>query len=297
MTASTSPNDPYQNANGPRADRLRRFRQQVTRHTLALNRKQRWSYLVAGQTNAPVLLVLPGGGGQAETLFRYIDLFATRYRVIAPDIPPTLRTMEQVIAGLTALLDAEQVESFDLFGASFGGALAQVLLRHLRERVRGAVILFSVIPAPHLAEAVNMQRAFIAFYPDWLMMFLARRRLWSELAASPANDAERAFWRAYFTELYAQGYRKRDLLARARIMADYHRNHAFKSDDLRDWPGPLLLIEAEADETISDGDRGALLAMYPRASVQTLTGQGHLALLLNADDLAQSALKFLTSMS
>ena len=112
---------------------------------------------------------------------------------------------------------------------------------------------------------------------------------------TPADSDERAFWQAYFAELYRTRFRKQDVLSRLHLTADYHTGKAFTVRDLRDWPGRLLIIESGNDQVIDEGDRGALKGMYPGAYIQTLPGYDHLAPLLASRELLASIRRFLNT--
>ena len=54
-----------------------------------------------------------------------------------------------------------------------------------------------------------------------------------------------------------------------------------------------MLIESGNDDVISEGDRGAIKGMYPRAFVQTLEEYDHLAPILASEQMSQSMVRFL----
>lgn len=274
--------------------RLRDFRQNFPPHTLTIDRHT-WTYYTGGLSAEPTLVIFHGGGGDAEAMFRYIDGFSENFHVIAPSIPPTVRTVEEAINGIHTILLNEGISRAHLFGVSFGGLLAQVYLRSFRETVASAVFSHTTSPAPHIAERVNMQRALVAFYPAALVRWLSKRNMTQAIERAPdhASDDERRFWQAYFTERYSTVIGKPNLLGRIRITADFHRNFSFRALDLNGWHGQILLIHSSHDEVITAGERGAIESMYPRAYVQVLEGYTHLAPVLCADDLMLSTTRFL----
>jgi pimeloyl-ACP methyl ester carboxylesterase len=70
-----------------------------------------WESYDTGGAGFPLLL-LHGGGGQAEAIFPQIRILSKHFRVIAPNIPPQIKTMEAVIDGLSTLLNALDIEKF-----------------------------------------------------------------------------------------------------------------------------------------------------------------------------------------
>ncbi|MDQ7027554.1 MAG: alpha/beta hydrolase [Anaerolineae bacterium] len=257
--------------------------------------KHLWTYYVVGDVQDEALLLLHGNGGDAETMFRYIEGFAANFRIIAPNIPRTLKNMDEVANGLSALLQHEGIEQVHLVGMSFGAAIAQMFMRRFRTMVLEMVITHAVIPSDHLAEIIAMQRRLMQFFPTPLLLWLSRMSFRQSITNSQTltSPEQRRFWQAYFDELYQTRLSKGDLLSRARLMLDYHRKNKFKGNDLDDWYGDLLIIQSDADDVVSEGDRGALLGMYTRAYVQTLEGYDHLAPILAADELLSSISNFL----
>lgn len=276
------------------ANALQDFRREHAPRSLPVG-NHGWTYYAAGEESAPVLLLFAGGGGDAEALFRYIQGFAAHFRVLAPNLPPTVRTLEQALAGYQHILAAETAQAAHIVGVSFGALLAQLFIRQHQERVQDVILSHAVLPSPHLGERATMQRALIAFYPAPLLRWLLRRAYKRQIEHSivPAEAEERAFWVQYFHDLYRTRYRKAHILARSRLTCEYHREFTFSARDLQGWQGNMLLIESEEDEVIGEGDRGALQGMYPQAYLQTLHGADHLAPLLASDALTSSMVRFL----
>jgi|GEM_PF-1093192 len=257
--------------------------------------KHNWTYYTAGRTDREALLLLHGGGADAEAMFRYIQTFSQHFHVIAPNIPPEIKTLDDVVTGLRALLSLENVNEAVIVGLSFGAMLAQMYIRKFQDTVIDLVITHSLIPSKHLAEATRTQKNLLMMYPESLLLWMSKRSYRVHIADSstPANDDIRAFWQAYFEELYSHHIRKKHLVSRARLMAQYHSEYEFNSRDLLQWHGDMLIIESEEDNVISGGDRGSLKAMYSRAYVQTLYGYDHLAPFLAADEMISSISNFL----
>jgi len=270
------------------------FRAQRRLKYLAIGKHQ-WQYDIHNPHSNEALLLLHGGGGDAEALFPYMIGFAQHFQVIAPNIPHTIKTVDDAVQGLRAVLAQERISQIHLVGFSFGAMLAQMVIRRLPDSVMRMVITHTVIPSDHLREQINMQRALIGFYPAPLLLWMMKRAYRRNIQRSrtPASAGARLFWQAYFDELYSTRFRKRDLLSRARISADYHSGSKFRAGDLSGWQGEMLIIESSEDEIISEGDRGALKGMYPHSYVQILWGYDHLAPLLAADELSSSITKFL----
>ena len=74
-----------------------------------------------------------------DPFFIVIESLGRSYQVIAPAYPP-VRSMAELVAGVTAILDAEGIPTAHVVGSSFGGYLAQCLVRAHPERVKMLVL-------------------------------------------------------------------------------------------------------------------------------------------------------------
>jgi pimeloyl-ACP methyl ester carboxylesterase len=284
----------YQPITPEKVAALMQFRQLEPRYT-RIDTHQ-WRYTVLGSA-ADTLLLLPGGGGTSETVFRYALKFADSFRVILPDLPTTLQNTEDALQGLRGLLAQESANRVHVVGIAWGGGLAQLFVRRFPHVVDDLVLTQTALPDELLAARARMQAAWIRLYPPALLRALSRRAMLRALHTTPMNipNDERNFWLAYFTEYYARFFRKVDLASRVRLSAQYFANPPFQSTDLQHWKGRVLIIESEFDEVIGEGERGALKAMYPGAYVQMLEGAAHLASVLMSETLAASIHKFLVA--
>ncbi len=236
----------------------------------------RWRYFTGGQ-GAGWLLVLHGGGGNAESLFQQITGFEREYRVLAPTYPATLRAVDDVLAGFEALYRAEGIGSAHAYGLSLGGGGAQALVRHQPGAVRSMILSHTAPPTPWMGRDLRRRLRRMTLIPSWAVLAIGRRRLRGrlELAADSVPPEERAFWEAFRAELYATSLTKADVLARTRMQIDYHLNLRYGPHDLDGWPGRVLIIESDRDQNIPADVRAALRAAYPRARVHTFRGIGH----------------------
>jgi pimeloyl-ACP methyl ester carboxylesterase len=60
-------------------------------------------------------------------------------------------------------------------------------------------------------------------------------------------------------------------------LTDYFKSYPFIRDDLENWAGRILIIEAESDQVVSAGERQRLKQHYSREAEHTLRGAGHLS--------------------
>ena len=152
----------YQSVTPAKTVALLQFRQLTPRQT-RIDAHQ-WRYTTLGSA-ADTLLLLPGGGGTAETVFRYALKLAESFRVILPDLPATLRTTDEALQGLRALLAQENVQRVHVVGIAWGGGLAQLFVRRFPQVVDDLVLTHSALPDELLAARTRMQAAWVGLYP------------------------------------------------------------------------------------------------------------------------------------
>src|SRR4249919_3728715 len=98
-----------------------------------------WRYRTAGPLAAPAVLLLPGGTLVPDPFFIVLDALGQRYRVIAPAYPAA-HTMAELVTGLNGILNIERIAAVNVVGSSFGGYLAQCLVRAHPDRVNSLVL-------------------------------------------------------------------------------------------------------------------------------------------------------------
>lgn len=294
MTKTKTNYDYYQNVPDSLVKQLDSFRENTVLKSLDIG-KHKWTYYTEDNSNDEAILLLHGGGGDAEAMFKYIQELSKYFYVIAPNIPITLTNLADTVDELRAILANERINDANLVGVSFGAMLAQMFIRRFQETVINVVITHSVIPSKHLAEPMAMQRNIMRLYPEPMLRRISKRAYRNHIENSicPTSIQEKRFWQAYFNEFYSTRFRKKQAISRAHLTVDYHSANEFNSRDLLAWHGNLLLIESDNDNVITDGDRGSLKAMYSRAYVQTLYGYDHLAPFLAQDEMISSIINFL----
>jgi pimeloyl-ACP methyl ester carboxylesterase len=84
------------------------------------------------------------------------------------------------------------------------------------------------------------------------------------------------FWETYSNEMIAR-LSKADLISRYQVAVDFDAHAAFTPDDLKAWPGRILILEGDNDPIAEAPARAALKALHPQARVHTFHGSGHVA--------------------
>lgn len=238
-----------------------------------------WRYYAAGQGGEAVLL-LGGALGLAEFAFQQIRLLEPHFRVLAPDYPP-VASLADLTSGLLSLLDTEHIRAAHVVGGSFGGLLAQVLVRRAPERVASLVLSHTGAPDGRRRRAASV----VALLPAPLLRAALRARLGRTLAAADP------FWRRYF-ERAIGGLSRADILSRVRLQAEFAAEAGYCPEDLTGWSGRVLVLEADDDPLFPPAARQRLRALYPSAQVHQFLGTGHAAALLRPEEYTSVLTRF-----
>jgi len=219
MTAITESR--YRYAPPAAVDQLRRFRATHPLKSFILDGVT-WDYLLGGQ-GRETLLILPGLLGVAEMSFQHSAIFENTYRVIVPGYPFGVGTLDQLVGGLAALLDAEQIDRVHVLGGSFGGLVAQRFVRAYPERVRRLVLSHTGGPRPDRARANRRAVTLFGLLPMRVLRFMLRGATRRSLRDAPEHIA---FWEAYSDEMITR-LTKADLISRYRLAADFDATSTF----------------------------------------------------------------------
>jgi pimeloyl-ACP methyl ester carboxylesterase len=248
----------------------------------------RWEYIACGQGD-DVLLLLPGAPGRADTAFEHVLHFEGSYRVIAPCYPAQPTTVAQVLDGLVGILNAEGVEAAHVVGGSYSGLIAQSLVRGYPGRVAGLILSDTGVPNVERARKYSRYLVILRALPGWAVRVVWRLGMHLYLREIAA---EGHFWRAYFRELTGT-ITKEECVGRLKVWIDWDRNSRFSPSDLTDWPGRVLILEAEHDTTFPVSERAALRRLYPQAQTRVFSGGGHAASITRRGEYIAAIAKFM----
>jgi len=229
-----------------------------------------WEYIACGREGPP-LLVLPGGARYADVWFKLIGRLEADFRMVVPTIP-TVATMREIVTGLVGILDAEGIQRTALLGTSLGGCIAQIFVRQYPELVDRVVFSHTTVPDQIKTGLIKLTLKIARHYP------LAGLRLSSRFNIMKLMNppkAERALWNAYWKEKYSAVTDREGFINPAMVMVDFAESYTFSPDDLKGWPGRILILESDNDPAFKPATREAVRSMYPQARVHTFIGAGH----------------------
>ena len=266
--------------------RLRAFRASYPNKSLAVAGTE-WKYRICGD-GSQALLMLPGGELANDMGFDLAAALAPRFRIVYPAYP-RVHSLDDLADGVAAILGAENLARVRVLGMSFGGAVAQCMVRRHPDRIERLILSNTGVPLAHLVRGRELANAVLSAMP-WpvLRVLLARSIL--KLLGAPSVDLP--FWRAYTKALFATELVKADVMANLRIQLEYHQRYRFTPSDLADWPGPILVIESDND-IFNAERRTALRETYPQARVHTFKAAGHTPAVSRAKDYLEVVGRFL----
>jgi pimeloyl-ACP methyl ester carboxylesterase len=215
--------------------------------------------------------------------------FEDAYRVVVPSYPFAAGRVGQLIGGLSGILDAEQADSTHVLGGSYGGLVAQCLVRQYPDRVDTLILSHTGVPQPDRAASNRRFLSLMHVLPTRLLRAMLCLSTHRSLADVPRR---RAFWKAYSKELISQ-ITKADLVSRYQVAIDMDRSCSFAPKDLEDWTGRILILEGDDDPVARFEARAGLKALYPHAHVHTFHGSGHAASIAKPDEYVATIKSFL----
>ena len=288
MTSPTSKSTRFDNlyANVPaeQVDRLKQFRrthppkQQVVGETT-------WEFIACGQGNERLLL-LPGALSIGESMFPLITAFENQYQVIAPSYPLSLK-MKGLCDGIASILEAEGVTQAHVFGGSYGGLVAQYFARAHQAMSSSLILSHTFVLTPKLRKPLWVAGKLFPVFPKRLLRPLLKLRLNRMLLATlrAAKHPEAEFWRAYLDEAIASDLLKQVFIHQNKCLLDLTQQPQFTPDDLKGWPGRILIIDSDDDPAIGARDRDLLRRMYPSAQLRSFTDAGHASSILKREEV------------
>jgi pimeloyl-ACP methyl ester carboxylesterase len=297
---STSFDEIYAKVPLEQVTRLKEFRRTHPYKQLTIsdpNGETQWQYISCGR-GEQTLLLLPGALSVGESLFPFIEAFENEYRIIAPSYALAL-TMTGLCEGIAQILEQEGLDQAHVFGGSYGGLVAQYFARQHPETTRSLILSHTFVLTPKLAKPLWIAGKLFPALPKKLFAPILRLRLNKMLISTlrAANHSEMEFWRAYLNEAIASDLLKEVFIHQNNCLLELARQPQFTPDDLKNWPGRVLIIESEDDPAITARDRTLLRSTYPGAQVHAFRDAGHASSILKREEVFSIIRNFLADDS
>lgn len=265
-------------------DDLFSFRKEHSVKRLLYSDKE-WTYYSCGK-GKDTIIILPGGIGTGEAGFCYIQGLEKKHKIISP-IYPAINTIEELVEGLNKIIETETAEHITLFGASYGGILAQCFMKKYSNKIEKLVLAHTSTitvdyPKEELKDMINLLNKNIKLIkasPTLVMRSILSKK-YSQL--SKKMMGEEKFWREYFEEV-VRTYKKEDIISSLQSMLDFIYKYKFENGFLNSWNGKILILEADDDHAFSEKQKECLKLLYKNARVHTEHGFGHLTSFVKRD--------------
>ena len=241
--------------------------------------------------SGPPLLLVHGLMATGEMFDPVIERFASRHRVIVPDLrghgrsrglPPPY-TVEQLASDLARLLDHLGVASAAVLGYSQGGAVAQQLALDHSQRCSRLVL-----GCTYAFNMASLRERIEGHLAPPLIWILGMRRLARLVISQGAKELgkERADWLA---GLIAGQDRDLMLVAWREAMAFDSRSR------LAEIRCPTLVIAASRDRAVPMHHAKMLHDGIARSRLLVVEGAGHALLWTHPDEVARATGEFLSA--
>ena len=186
----------------------------IYRETASLSKVDLFYYDTKGEK--PVMICLHGMYGRAETWSDFINHYADKYRVIAPDLrghgrsskPDGYYTFGEMGEDVVELMDRLFIKQAILVGHSMGGGIAGYLAAGYPDKVQAAAILDKTATGPerHIPIPSSQVKEYDAFTKEWNEVFDTRREALECIKRSSGSELETEY---FVNSLYEDesGYR------------------------------------------------------------------------------------------
>jgi len=251
--------------------RLQSFRKCYPYQMITLGGRQ-WNF-IDSEEGENSLFIPAGGTSIAEVSFNSLQHFARQYRVIAPDYPP-IEDLEELFKGFIELLDHLGVGQFFAMGGSYGGWMVQSLVREYPERIPKLVITAVGPPNNENSQELARLMGWLRITPAFLLRWMINRSF-SRLESNRTSDKDMTLLWALVKEAIYFRLGRADILAMLQRLINQTDNYTFSADDLKDWPGNILLVFGSQDPATPLDKREAMKELYPQAEVKVFEGGKH----------------------
>ena len=263
-TASQSFDEIYANVDADTVASLQNFREAHPVQKLDVNGTT-WDYIAMGEGEETILF-LHGMTGAYDIWWNQLNALEDDYRLISVTYP-AVNTLDEIEAGLLAILEAEGVDKLNVVGASLGGYFAQYLLENHPERIERAVFANTFPPNDIIAEKNKSIGAVLPYLPEWLIMDVLKGSIVENVYPASGNSE---IVLAYMMEQLGGRMTKAQEVGRFHCIVE-----PFDVADIDALGVPVLIIEADNDPLVELALREQLKEAYPGADVESLHDVGH----------------------
>jgi maspardin len=260
-----------------KSEEYKRFRSWVSLQKICVHlfSEKDWVYYDFGPKECVPLVCIPGITGTPDVFYKQIlSLCPKGYRIIAVESPP-YTTYERWLKGFDRFLDALKISKVHLFGAAFGGYLAQCYVQYRPNRVESLILCTSFCDTQYYIDNAPFAR----FFP-WMPEFMLKKMLLSNL---PQHDVEAAIADSIdFVVEQLEGVSHKELAAKMIL------NCTSGPLKPQEFPLPsekITIIDVMDEVAVPAKLREELQKFYPNARLGLLKSGGNFPYLSRADEV------------
>jgi pimeloyl-ACP methyl ester carboxylesterase len=268
------------------SEEIKLFEQEFPYQNITVGRAN-FSYVLAGQTENPAVVLLCGGMNYSEMWHEYVRKLEKSYRVLMFDYPRELATVYEARDAIAALMEKLGIEKAVFAGASFGGFMAQLIAKKYPGKVSG-LGLFST---GALTES-TIQTGRKKYRSYELILWLLKRKhfnyeKWKTfLISASMKEAkqESAEDQRYLEEMFEvifRDYTKEKDIHITNMMVGLMDVEPCHKEDFAFLNGNVALVFPEKD-FFSEAEQRELIATFPGARIEYVKN-GHYGTILECD--------------
>jgi 3-oxoadipate enol-lactonase len=244
------------------------------------------------------LVLIPGAGSTSNGFARNIPVFSKKYQVIvydlrgtgrseAQDVPYTLETLADDLAGLLSAID---INAAHIFGASMGGMIAQYFALRYPERTKSLILACTKFGGPHEipvdAEVMDYWQHPKQLSPENSIRESLRFTMSREFIEKNPDVIDQIIKQAIESPPPYNSPQSAMLQIQALL-----QNNTY--DKLPEIKAPTLVIHGDADRMSPAGNAKILASRIPNAELVILPKMGHAFTIEAFDESNRIILDFL----
>ena len=255
-----------------------------------------WRYISSG-SGKEVIVLLAGGMGVGEVFFSHIIDLEKSFKVIVPSFPE-VSTIKELVDGINNIMQKEGRYQFNILGQSFGGILAQEMIRNNPRNIKKVILSHTTTSSNAINESImdeyiNKIRKLIKLVkllPMCILKSLFKKKICRLL--STIKLEERKFWESYFAELIYSKTKKQEISI-YECMVDFAQNYIYSKEDFEKWKGKMLILEADTDDSFEKVQKSAVRELFNEAQSYEFKGTGHLSIIAAREEYIKIVKDFL----
>ncbi len=251
------------------------------------------------------LVMLAGGTGLGDGFFAIAKSFMDKYSIISFNYPMAFKDNEATADAIAELIKYLKAENVYIWGQSYGGLLAQIIAKRHPEVVKGLILTSTASLSNDLKyegikrffEMVNEEKEkknkrIYGHFPMFLLPAFMSLAFKKHLKNAPETQkAIKELMKQIKPSMTNEYFVHMDtLLGDLRSSFGTHRK-----EDFAYLNGRVLIIEPDDDKTFTDDIKEALINIMTEPKVIRDLKGGHLAVMLNPDEMLSIIDEFIAS--